>query len=99
MLDVLVQPWPWYVTGAVIGLMVPLLLFFTGKSFGISSSLRHTCAAVLPSKAAYFKYDWRKQGLWNIGFAAGIVVGGVLAGSLFANPEPIALSASTVAEL
>lgn len=99
MLDVLVQPWPWYVTGVVIGLMVPLLLLFTGKNFGISSSLRHTCAAVLPGKAAYFKYDWRKQGLWNIGFAAGIVVGGVLAGSLFANPDPIALSASTVAEL
>lgn len=99
MFDVLMQPWPWYVTGLVIGLMVPLLLVITGKNFGISSSLRHACAAVLPGKASYFAYDWRTQGGWNIAFAAGIVLGGLIAGVFFANPEPIALSEATVADL
>ena len=69
MLDWLSQPWPWYVAGPLIGLTVPLLLLFTGKSFGISSSLRHLCAATLPGRADYFRYDWKRRGGWNLAFA------------------------------
>ena len=29
----LLQPWPWYVTGPLIGLMVPLLLLLGWKGF------------------------------------------------------------------
>lgn len=50
MLEFLRQPWPWYIAGPLIGLMVPLLLIIGNKSFGISSSLRHICAACLPAK-------------------------------------------------
>lgn len=98
-MEFLTRPWPWYVAGPIIGLMVPLLLVLTGKAFGISSSLRHMCAAVLPGGAEYFRYDWKKQGLWNLTFALGILLGGVLAGTLLANPHPIALSPDTVADL
>lgn len=37
------QPWPWYVSGPLIGLTVPTLLLLGNKSFGISSNLRHAC--------------------------------------------------------
>ncbi|HLP11055.1 MAG TPA: YeeE/YedE thiosulfate transporter family protein [Flavobacteriales bacterium] len=74
----LLQPWPWYVTGPLIGLMVPLLLIFGNKAFGISVSLKHICAACIPSKNPFFKYDWRKE-TWNLVFALGIVIGGFLA--------------------
>lgn len=43
----ILQPWPWYVAGPLIGLTVPLLLILGNKVFGISSSLRHICAALL----------------------------------------------------
>ena len=41
------QPWPWYVAGPVIGLMVPLHLILLNRTFGISSSFRHLCAATV----------------------------------------------------
>ena len=99
MLDFLSQPWPWYVAGPLIGLMVPALYFFSGKAFGVSSSLRHACAALLPNSISYLNYNWREQGLWNLLFVFGILVGGFIAGTLLANPNPIALSPATIADL
>lgn len=86
------QPWPWYVAGPLIGLMVPLLLIFDGKAFGLSRSFRHICAAVIPGKQAYFQYNWREEGAWNLILVLGLVLGGWIASTLFANPNPIALS-------
>ena len=37
MLEIIQQPWPWYVAGALIGLSVPYLLLVGNKSFGIGS--------------------------------------------------------------
>jgi hypothetical protein len=95
------QPWPWYVSGPLIGLMVPLLLIADNKALGISSSFRHTCAAVYPKNISFLKYNWKAES-WNLFFAAGIFLGGVLGGQLFANPDPVALSEAakaTVAEM
>lgn len=78
MFDFLTQPWPWYVTGPLIGLVVPMLLLIGNRPFGISSSLRHICAACVPGQLAYFRYNWR-EGAWNLAFVAGIAVGGWLA--------------------
>ena len=99
MLEFLSQPWPWYVAGPVIGLMVPLLLLLTGRSFGVSSSLRHLCAATVPGSLEYFRYDWKRRGLWNLLFVAGIFLGGLLSATWLASPAPIALSPATVADL
>lgn len=92
--DFLYSPWPWYVAGPLIGLMVPLMLFLGNRSFGISISHRHICAMVQPPQVevSFFKYDWRPYA-WSILFIAGVVMGGFLAGVVFANPEPVALSA------
>jgi len=97
--DILIRPWPWYVAGPLLGLAAPLLLLLGNRLFGISSNLRHACAAVLPARADYFRYDWRGEGAWNLVFSAGIILGGFLAGWLFANPEPIAIAAQTRADL
>ncbi|WP_291426872.1 YeeE/YedE thiosulfate transporter family protein [Deinococcus sp.] len=88
-------PWPWWVGGPLIGLTVPLMLWLGNKSFGISSNLRHLCAVLLPErvKPGFFKYDWRAE-KWNLMFAAGLVLGGLLAGVIFANPTPVHLSAA-----
>jgi uncharacterized membrane protein YedE/YeeE len=82
------QPWPWYIAGPLIGLTVPALLLLGNKSFGISSSMRHICAACLPANVPFFKYDWKKE-LWNLFFVGGIFLGGLLAAQLLAAPTEI----------
>src|ERR1044071_2650567 len=94
-MNILSQPWPWYVTGPLIGLMVPLFLFAGNKAFGISSSLRHICATAIATKAKFFQYNWKAES-WNLLFAFGMVIGGLLAGYVFANPEPMKLSESAI---
>ena len=98
LIDSLRQPWPWYVAGPLIGLTVPALLLLGNKSFGISSSLRHLCAACMPANIPFFSYDWKKE-TWNLMFVLGILLGGVLTATLFSNPEPLAIAASTKQDL
>ncbi|WP_027882772.1 YeeE/YedE family protein [Meiothermus rufus] len=93
----LTHPWPWYVAGPLIGLMVPLLLLLGNRRFGISSSLRHLCAA-MGSRLPFFRYNWRAEG-WNLAFVLGIVLGGFVAGVWLANPQPVALNPQTQAAL
>jgi hypothetical protein len=96
LIEFISQPWPWYIAGPLIGLVVPALLILGGKQFGVSSNLRHLCAAMLPTRVQFFQYDWRKEGLWNLVFIAGAFVGGFVGMNLLASPsEYIAISAET----
>ena len=92
------QPWPWYIAGPLIGLTVPVLLLLGNKSFGISSSLRHICAACIPAKIPFFTYNWKKEA-WNLFFVAGIFIGGIIASTLLANPDPIVVNPKLSTEL
>ena len=92
------QPWPWYVAGPLIGLTVPALLILGNKSFGISSSLRHICAACIPAGIPFFKYNWKKE-IWNLFFVGGILAGGAVAALLLANPAPVQVHPKLAAEL
>jgi uncharacterized membrane protein YedE/YeeE len=94
-MDLLYKPWPWYVAGPVIGLTVPLLLWMGNKRLGISSTLRHVCAACIPANIPLFNYDWKKES-WSLFFAGGLLLGGIIGGLIFANPEPVAISSKTV---
>ena len=91
MMHLLQGPWPWYVAGPLIGLTVPLLLLLGNRQFGISATLRHICAACLPADISFFQYNW-KQESWNLFFAAGILLGGVVASTLLHNPDPIQIN-------
>lgn len=98
MLEILRDPWPWYVAGPLIGFTVPALLLIGNKSFGISSSLRHICAACMPGDIAFFKYDWKKE-IWNLFFVAGVFLGGLIAAQLLSNPNPVQINANLANEL
>ncbi len=97
-IELIRQPWPWYVAGPLIGLTVPTLLLIGNKSFGISSSLRHICAACFPANISFFKYDWKKE-IWNLVFVLGVFFGGMIATNFMENPNAFQLSTNTMADL
>lgn len=98
MLEWIKQPWPWYVAGPLIGLTVPLLLILGNRTFGISSSLRHICAACLPANIPFFKYDWKKES-WNLFFVAGVLVGGFIAFNYLSNNAPMEVNPKLAQEM
>lgn len=85
------QPWPWYVSGPLIGLTVPLALLFIGKPMGVSSSLRHLNCVVSPNSPLTYLSEnkWRKE-IWNLIFVAGIALGGFIA-TYFLSSQPLGL--------
>ena len=97
-IDWLSQPWPWYVAGPLISFVMFVLLFL-GRTFGVSSTLRSTCAAVGAGKTSdFFRFDWKNQ-TWNLVFVAGAMVGGFVVAQWLPNPEPIQLAEATVTRL
>lgn len=98
MIEWLHHPWPWYVAGPLIGLTVPILLIMGNRTFGISSSLRHVCAACMPANISFFKYEWKKEA-WNLLFVAGIVIGGLLTTLFLSDPEAVHVNPKLAEEL
>lgn len=97
-MQVILDPWPWYVSGPLIALIMALLIYFS-KTFGMSSNLRTLCAiGGAGKKVSFFKFDWRSQ-WWNLIVVIGAVIGGYIAHFLLSNPTDIDLSTSTAAAL
>lgn len=98
MIELLSQSWAWYVSGPAIALVMFLLLW-AGGNFGVSATLRTACAiGGAGKKIDFFDFDWKSQ-LWNLVFVFGAVIGGYIASTFLANPEPLALSSATIADL
>jgi hypothetical protein len=96
----LAEPWPWYVAGPLLALIMFILLYF-GHEFGISDNFRLMCAADGADQMNdFFKIDW-KSGGWNLMVALGAVFGGYLASHYFIGSQgDIAhISAATVQQL
>lgn len=92
------QPWPWYVAGPLIGLVLVLLQWIDNKPLAASSSYRHMCAVIFPAKIPFLKYNWKAE-TWNLVFVAGIFTGGSLATTILNHPSNIAISNETVQQL
>lgn len=76
----ILQPWPWYIAGPLIGLSIPALLLLAGKTLGVSSSFRHVCSIAAPnSKLDYLRTNnWQKE-IWSLVFVGSLLVGGFIA--------------------
>ncbi len=98
MLELLKNPWHWSIAGVLIGLTVPTLLLIGNKAFGLSSSLRHICAACMPANLPFFQYDWKKES-WNLFFVVGVLIGGIVATQFLSNPNEIVINENTIADL
>lgn len=92
------QPWPWYISGPCIAIVMFSLLYF-GKTFGMSSSLRTLCAIGGAGKhLKFFQMDWRSQ-KWNLIVVVGAILGGFIGHNILSNPIAIDLSPETIADL
>ena len=88
-MEYILQPWPWWLSGVLIGLTVPLLYLLTGQGFGISTSFQQIGAMCAPgSKLTYLSSFNRRKGLWTLMFAVGIAIGGLVA-NRFLSAEPV----------
>ena len=92
------QPWPWYVAGPMISLVM-FSLFFFGKSFGISANLRTMCSILGAGKSCeFFDFNWKAQ-IWNLVFAAGLIIGGVISHLYLSPATEVNISQATILEL
>lgn len=73
------QPWPFWVAGAAIGVLVVLLAWITGKGFGVSTSYGSFCS-LLTSKSFFKRKPFTER--WRLWFALGLPLGGLLSVAL-----------------
>lgn len=97
-MDLILQPWPWYVAGPAIALILFLLTYF-GKNFGMSSNLRTLCTIGGAGKFAdFFKFDWKSQ-KWNLIILLGAILGGFIASQFLSADTSVDLNPKTISAL
>ena len=98
MLEFISQPWPWYVAGPIIALVMFALLVL-GNRFGLSSNLRSICSILGAGRSCdFFDFDWKSQ-RWNLIFATGLVIGGFLSNTFLMPDTAVGISQTTIEEL
>lgn len=94
----ILEPWPWYVSGPLIVLVMGALIF-SGERFGMSSNLRTLCAIGGGAKfSSFFDYNWRDQ-LWNLVVVVGAMLGGFFAAFYLSSDTIVELNPATINSL
>ena len=97
-MDILFQPWTWYVSGPLIALVL-FFFFYFGKNFGISTNLETMCTIAGAGKISdYFKKDWKERD-WALVFIVGLIIGGYVAVNYLSTTTTIDLNPDTVKDL
>lgn len=92
------EPWPWYVAGPMIALIM-LILLMAGKNFGMSANLRTFCSLAGAGKTNdFFRIDWKAQ-RWNLLLVAGAVIGGFIAMNILSKDASVDLNQDVVVQL
>ena len=97
-MDFIMQPWPWYVAGPAI-VLVMFLLIYSGKEFGVSANLRVMCSAIGGGKTCeFFDFKWQDQ-VWNLVFALGTVIGGFIGANYLSSSSEVEINENVRQEL
>ena len=92
------EPWPWYISGPMIALVM-FLLIIVGKNFGMSSNLRTLCTICGAGRSAnFFRFDWKSQ-QWNLIVVLGAVIGGFIASNFLTENDAVDIHPKVVNEL
>ena len=93
-METLLKPWPWYVSGPLIALVMFVLLMM-GKRFGMSSNLRTLCTLCGAGNTAnFFRFDWRAQ-RWNLIVVLGVIIGGFIATNVLSENAQVEINPKT----
>ena len=94
----ILKPWPWYVSGPLIALVM-FLLIFMGRKFGMSSNLKTFCSMCgAGKKANFFDFDWRAH-RWNLIVILGAAIGGFIAMNFLSADPAVKINPDTVSTL
>lgn len=97
-MEIILEPWPWYVAGPLIALVM-FLLIFMGRKFGMSSNLETMCTICGAGKSSkYFNVDWRAS-RWNLVVILGAAIGGFLGAHFLSESSAVAITPETVVKL
>lgn len=77
-MESILEPWPWYVSGILLGVLVPAMLWL-GSVFGVSGNLDSICGMLGAGRFAdHFRFDLKER-IPSLVFVVGAVVGGSIA--------------------
>jgi len=97
-MNLIYDPWPWYISGIAIALIM-LLLQLSGKKFGMSSNLRTLCTMCGAGKQVhFFRFDWKAQ-RWNLVVVLGAIIGGYIAANFMTNENAVLINSNTIEHL
>ena len=97
-MELIFNPWPWYIAGPIISFVMLFLILF-GKTFGMSSNLRTICSIAGAGKYSdFFKFDWKLQ-IWNLVVILGAIIGGYIAHNFMTIDQSIELNTKTIENL
>ena len=97
-MDLINEPWPWFVSGPMIAIIM-FLLIMVDKRFGMSSNLRTMCSMVGAGKRApFFDFDWKSQ-RWNLIVVLGAVIGGFVASNIMTPNDAVAINPASIESL
>lgn len=97
-MEIIFEPWPWYIAGPLIALIM-FLLILTGKKFGMSSNLSTICTMCGADKNIdFFKFDWKAQ-RWNLIVVLGAVIGGFIGSHFLSNDTSVAIHPDVIENL
>lgn len=89
------QPWPWYVSGPLIALVM-FGLIMEGKSLGMSANLRTICTMSGAGKFSdFFCFDWKRD-RWNLMVLIGAIMGGFIASYFLDANAPVILAQGSI---
>jgi len=92
------EPWPWYISGPMISLIM-LLLIMMNKNFGMSSNLKTLCTICGADKMShFFKFNW-KTNRWNLIIALGTIIGGFVGSHFMTTNASVAITPETIVQL
>jgi uncharacterized protein len=97
-MEIIFEPWPWYIAGPLIALIMFLLLM-AGKKFGMSSNLSTICTMCgADKKVDFFKFDWKAQ-RWNLIVILGTLIGGFIGSHFLSNNTSVAINPEVIDKL
>ncbi len=81
---IFVEPWPFWVGGILIGLLVPLLYYFYNTALGVSTGYGNLVKIVIPPSRSikWIKESFAETVSWRVFFIAGIVIGAFISSLL-----------------